>query len=71
MYQNVINIEPVLAVLFESKARGEIPIDIKPIGKGIRWTSSGMLIKSLDDGDDNLFSGSLISSEATHQKYGT
>ncbi len=70
MYQNIINIEPVLDMLNEPRVKGIISIDFKPIGKGIRWTSSGQLIQCLDDESIDMFSDSLFSHETTPRQYG-
>ncbi|MBT3312538.1 MAG: hypothetical protein HN379_11160 [Desulfobacteraceae bacterium] len=71
MYQNIINIEPVLELINEPRARGITSFDFKPIGKGIRWTSSGQLIQCLDDENVDMLSDSLFSYEINHRRYGT
>jgi hypothetical protein len=58
-------------MLNESKAKGIISIDFKPIGKGIRWTSSVQLIQCLDDESIDIFSDSLFSHETPSRQYGT
>ena len=71
MYQNIINIEPVLELLNEPRARGITSFDFKPIGKGIRWTSSGSLIQCIDDEPIRICSDNLFSYEACNRQYGT